>query len=154
SEVSNTSYRPRSPPPGSDGPRGPPIDPWCGPATRRGRLGFSPDRRLHPITPEAHFRSLSVNTRIVLLGTEQDFFLNVLEMLVPGGAREHALEIEEQGSHVPSPDAAPFEVWFAYCGTDGLDEIRRLRRVGAQPAVAMVDMADDPEDALEIAGRL
>jgi CheY-like chemotaxis protein len=95
-----------------------------------------------------------VNTRIVLLGTQQDFFLELLEMLVPGGARDSALELEEHNGVAPLPEAAPFEVWFAYCGTDGLDEIRRLRRVGAHPAVAMVDMSQDPEDALEIAGRL
>ena len=95
-----------------------------------------------------------VNSRIVLLGTEQDFFLQLLEMLVPGGARDRALEAEEEGRPPPPPEAAPFEVWFAYRGTDGLDEIRRLRRIGAYPAIAMIDLADDPEDALEIAGRL
>jgi two-component system, NtrC family, sensor kinase len=95
-----------------------------------------------------------VNSRIVLLGTEQDFFLQLLEMLVPGGARDRALEAEEQGAPPPPPEAAPFEVWFAYRGTDGLDEVRRLRRIGAYPAVAMIDLGDDPEDALEIAGRL
>ena len=95
-----------------------------------------------------------VNSRIVLLGTEQDFFLQLLEMLVPGGARDQALEAEEQGQPPPPPEAAPFEVWFAYRGTDGLDEIRRLRRIGAYPAIAMIDVADDPEDGLEIAGRL
>lgn len=95
-----------------------------------------------------------VNSRIALLGTEQDYFLQLLEMLVPGGARDRALEAEEQGQPAPPPEAAPFEVWFAYRGTDGLDEIRRLRRIGAYPAIAMIDLADDPEDALEIAGRL
>jgi two-component system, NtrC family, sensor kinase len=95
-----------------------------------------------------------VNSRIVLLGTEQDFFLQLLEMLVPGGARDRAPEAEEQGAPPPPPEAAPFEVWFAYRGTDGLDEVRRLRRIGAYPAVAMIDLGDDPEDALEIAGRL
>jgi CheY-like chemotaxis protein len=95
-----------------------------------------------------------VNTRIVLLGTEQDFFLELLEMLVPGGARDPALDAEEHNGITPPPEAAPFEVWFAYCGTDGMDEIRRLRRAGAHPAVAMLDMSDDAEDALEIAGRL
>ena len=95
-----------------------------------------------------------MNSRIVLLGTEQDYFLQLLEMLVPGGARDVALEAEEQGAPPPPPEAAPFEVWFAYRGTDGLDEIRRLRRIGAYPAMAMIDLADDPEDALEIAGRL
>ena len=97
---------------------------------------------------------LGVNSRIVLLGTEQNYFLQLLEMLVPGGARDHALEAEEQGQPPPPPEAAPFEVWFAYRGTDGLDEIRRLRRIGAYPAIAMIDLAEDPEDALEIAGRL
>ena len=95
-----------------------------------------------------------MNTRIVLLGTQQDYFLQVLEMLVPGGARDRAMEAEELGRPAPPPEAAPFEVWFAYLGTDGLDEIRRLRRVGAYPAVAMVDLADEPEDALDIASRL
>ncbi len=95
-----------------------------------------------------------MNSRIVLLGTEQDFFLQLLEMLVPGGARDVALEAEEQGAPPPPPEAAPFEVWFAYRGSDGLDEVRRLRRIGAYPAVAMIDLGDDPEDALEIAGRL
>jgi len=95
-----------------------------------------------------------LNTRIVLLGTEQDYFLEVLEMLVPGGARDQALEAEEQGHPPPPPEAAPFEVWFAYLGTDGLDEIRRLRRIGAYPAVAMIDLADEPEDAMDIASRL
>jgi len=95
-----------------------------------------------------------VNSRIVLLGTEQDFFLQLLEMLAPGGARDVALEAEELAVPPPPPEAAPFEVWFAYRGTDGLDEIRRLRRVGASPAVAMIDLSDDPDDALEIAGRL
>ena len=98
--------------------------------------------------------SRGVNSRIVLLGTEQDYFLHLLEMLVPGGARDRALEAEEQGQTPPPPEAAPFEVWFAYRGTDGLDEIRRLRRIGAYPAIAMIDLADEPEDALEIAGRL
>ena len=51
-----------------------------------------------------------MNTRIVLLGTEQDYFLQVLEMLVPGGARDHALEAEELGHPPPPPEAAPFEV--------------------------------------------
>jgi len=68
-----------------------------------------------------------VNSRVVLLGTEQTFFLQLLEMLVPGGARDVA---------------------------DGLDEIRRLRRIGAYPAIAMIDLSEDPEDALDIAGRL
>lgn len=95
-----------------------------------------------------------VNSRIVLLGTEQDYFLQLLEMLVPGGARDQALEAEEQGQPPPPPEAAPFEVWFAYRGTDGLDEIRRLRRIGAYPAIAMIDLAEDADDALEIAGRL
>jgi hypothetical protein len=95
-----------------------------------------------------------VNSRIVLLGTEQDFFLQLLEMLVPGGARDLTLEAEERGEAAPPPEAAPFEVWFAYRGTDGLDEIRRLRRIGAYPAIAMLDLTDDPDDALEIAGRL
>jgi len=95
-----------------------------------------------------------VNSRVVLLGTEQTFFLQLLEMLVPGGARDAALEAEEQGLAPPPPEAAPFEVWFAYRGTDGLDEIRRLRRIGAFPAIAMIDLADDAEDALDIAGRL
>jgi len=95
-----------------------------------------------------------VNSRIVLLGTEQDYFLQLLEMLVPGGARDHALEAEDQGLPPPPPEAAPFEVWFAYRGTDGLDEIRRLRRIGAYPAIVMIDLADEPEDGLEIAGRL
>ena len=75
-------------------------------------------------------------------------------MLVPGGARDVALEAEEQGLPPPPPEAAPFEVWFAYRGTDGLDEIRRLRRIGAYPAIAMIDLSEDPEDALDIAGRL
>ena len=88
--------------------------------------------------------SLGVNSRIVLLGTEQDYFLQLLEMLVPGGARDPALEAEEQGQTPPPPEAAPFEVWFAYRGTDGLDEIRRLRRIGAYPAIAMIDLADEP----------
>ena len=95
-----------------------------------------------------------MNSRIVLLGTEQDFFLQLLEMLVPGGSRDRALEAEERGETPPPPEAAPFEVWFAYRGIDGLDEIRRLRRIGAYPAIAMIDLADDPEDSLEIAGRL
>jgi hypothetical protein len=95
-----------------------------------------------------------VNSRVVLLGTEQTFFLQLLEMLVPGGARDVALEAEEQGLPPPPPEAAPFEVWFAYRGTDGLDEIRRLRRIGAYPAIAMIDLSEDPEDALDIAGRL
>ena len=95
-----------------------------------------------------------MNSRIVLLGTEQDFFLQLLEMLVPGGARDAVLEAEEQGRPPPPPEAAPFEIWFAYRGTDGLDEIRRLRRIGAYPAIVMFDLADEPEDALEIAGRL
>ena len=95
-----------------------------------------------------------MNSRVVLLGTEQTFFLQLLEMLVPGGARDAALEAEEQGLPPPPPEAAPFEVWFAYRGTDGLDEIRRLRRIGAFPAIAMIDLGDDPEDALDIAGRL
>lgn len=98
--------------------------------------------------------TLDVNSRIVLLGTEQDFFLQLLEMLAPGGARDVALEAEELAVPPPPPEAAPFEVWFAYRGTDGLDEIRRLRRIGAHPAVAMIDLSDDPDDALEIAGRL
>lgn len=95
-----------------------------------------------------------MNSRIVLLGTEQDYFLQVLEMLVPGGARDRTLEAEEQGQPAPPPEAAPFEVWFAYRGSDGLDEVRRLRRIGAYPAIAMIDLGDEPEDALEIAGRL
>jgi hypothetical protein len=95
-----------------------------------------------------------VNSRIVLLGTEQDYFLQLLEMLVPGGARDVAAEAEALGREPPAPEAAPFEVWFAYRGTDGLDEVRRLRRIAAHPAIAMVDLSDDPEDALEIAGRL
>ncbi len=95
-----------------------------------------------------------MNSRIVLLGTEQDYFLQLLEMLVPGGARDQALEAEEMGQPAPPPEAAPFEVWFAYRGTDGLDEIRRLRRIGAYPAIAMIDLADEPEDAMDIAGRL
>ena len=98
--------------------------------------------------------STGVNSRIVLLGTAQDYFLQLLEMLVPGGARDHGLEAEEQGLPPPPPEAAPFEVWFAYRGTDGLDEIRRLRRIGAYPAIVMIDLADEPEDGLEIAGRL
>lgn len=95
-----------------------------------------------------------MNSRIVLLGTEQDFFLQLLEMLVPGGARDLALEAEERGQTPPPPEAAPFEVWFAYRGVEGLDEIRRLRRIGAYPAIAIIDLGDEPEDALEIAGRL
>ena len=95
-----------------------------------------------------------MNSRVVLLGTEQTFFLQLLEMLVPGGARDVALEAEEQGLPPPPPEAAPFEVWFAYRGTDGLDEIRRLRRIGSYPAIAMIDLSEDPEDALDIAGRL
>ena len=95
-----------------------------------------------------------MNSRVVLLGTAQDYFLQLLEMLVPGGARDHTLEAEQGGQPAPPPEAAPFEVWFAYRGTDGLDEIRRLRRIGAYPAIVMVDLADDAEDALEIAGRL
>ena len=95
-----------------------------------------------------------MNSRVVLLGTEQNYFLQLLEMLVPGGARDAALEAEEQGLPTPPPEAAPFEVWFAYRGTDGLDEIRRLRRIGAYPAIAMIDLSEDPEDALDIAGRL
>jgi len=122
------------------------VDPPCGLATPQG-VGTS--RRIgcckHPCT---------VNSRIVLLGTEQEFFLQLLEMLVPGGARDLALEAEERGEPPPPPEAAPFEVWFAYRGTDGMDEIRRLRRIGAYPAIAMLDLADDPDDALDIAGRL
>lgn len=95
-----------------------------------------------------------MNSRIVLLGTEQDFFLQLLEMLVPGGARDATLEAEEVGQEPPTPEAAPFEVWFAYRGVDGMDEIRRLRRIGAYPAIAVIDLSDDPEDALDMAGRL
>jgi len=95
-----------------------------------------------------------VNSRIVLLGTEQEFFLQLLELLVPGGARDVLLEAEEEGRLPSPPEAAPFEVWFAYRGTDGMDEIRRLRRVGAYPAIAMIDLSDEPEDALDVAGRL
>ncbi|HTS83087.1 MAG TPA: hypothetical protein VMH40_20995 [Myxococcaceae bacterium] len=95
-----------------------------------------------------------MNSRIVLLGTEQEFFLQLLELLVPGGARDVLLEAEEEGRPPPPPEAAPFEVWFAYRGTDGMDEIRRLRRVGAYPAIAMIDLSDEPEDALDVAGRL
>src|SRR4030095_3080831 len=78
-----------------------PVDPPSRLATAE---GAGPSRRIccckHPCT---------VNSRIVLLGTEQDFFLQLLEMLVPGGARDMALEAEERREPPPPPQAAPFQ---------------------------------------------
>jgi hypothetical protein len=59
-----------------------------------------------------------VNNRVVLVGAEQDFFLDLLEMLVPGGATDPLLSLDDAvRGQLPPPPTGPFEVKF------GLSEV-------------------------------
>jgi hypothetical protein len=96
-----------------------------------------------------------VNNRVVLIGAEQDFFLDLLEMLVPGGASDPLQSLEgEAPAQLPPPPTGPFEVWFVGGDVDGLNEVRRMRAVGEAPAVAFLNVSGVEDKILHHADRL
>lgn len=96
-----------------------------------------------------------MNNRVVLIGAEQDFFLDLLEMLVPGGAGETMLLRDDLApAPVPPPPTGPFEVWFVGGDVDGLNEIRRMRATGEAPAVAFLNVSGVEDSVLDHADRL
>ncbi len=96
-----------------------------------------------------------MNTRVVLIGAEQDFFLDLLEMLVPGSACDPLTSLDEVApGQVPPPPAGPFEVWFVGSDVDGLNEVRRMRAMGEPPAVAFLNVCGVEDNVLFHADRL
>jgi two-component system NtrC family sensor kinase len=96
-----------------------------------------------------------VNNRVILIGAEQDFFLDLLEMLVPGGAGDPLLAQDGlTASPLPPPATGPFEVWFVGGDIDGLNEVRRMRALGEAPAVAFLNVAGVEDRVLDHADRL
>jgi two-component system, NtrC family, sensor kinase len=98
---------------------------------------------------------MGVNNRVVLIGAEQDFFLDLLEMLVPGGSRDPLLSLDDIApGQLPPPPTGPFEVWFVGSDTDGLNEIRRMRALGEAPAVAFLNVSGVEDRILAHADRM
>jgi hypothetical protein len=96
-----------------------------------------------------------VNNRVVLIGAEQDFFLDLLEMLVPGGARDSLFSLDELApAQLPPPPTGPFEVWFVGSDNEGLNEVRRMRAAGEAPAVAFFNVTGMEDAVLHQADRL
>jgi hypothetical protein len=96
-----------------------------------------------------------VNSRVVLIGAEQDFFLDLLEMLVPGSSRDPLLCLDELApAQLPPPPTGPFDVWFVGSDADGLSEVRRMRASGEAPAVAFLNVAGIEDTVLHHADRL
>jgi hypothetical protein len=96
-----------------------------------------------------------VNNRVVLVGAEQEFFLDLLEMLVPGGATDPVLSLDDVvRGQLPPPPTGPFEVWFVGSDMDGLNEIRRMRASGEAPAVAFLNVSGVEDVVLRHADRL
>jgi len=96
-----------------------------------------------------------VNNRVVLIGAEQDFFLDLLEMLVPGGSRDPILSLDELApAQMPPPPTGPFEVWFVASDVDGVNEIRRMRAAGDAPAVAFLNVSGMEDIVLRHADRM
>ena len=105
------------------------------------------DRPLQNDTP--------VNNRVVLIGAEQDFFLNLLEMLVPGGAHDPLLSLDDIApGQLPPPPTGHFEVWFVGSDLDGLNEVRRMRAALEAPAVAFFNVSGVEDTVLHHADRL
>jgi hypothetical protein len=97
----------------------------------------------------------AVNNRVVLIGAEQDFFLNLLEMLVPGGARDPLLSLDDIApGQLPPPPTGHFEVWFVGSDLEGLNEVRRMRAAGEAPAVAFFNVSGVEDTVLNHADRL
>ncbi|MGO8971656.1 MAG: hypothetical protein ACLQDQ_19015 [Myxococcaceae bacterium] len=96
-----------------------------------------------------------MNNRVVLIGAEQDFFLDLLEMLVPGGARDPLLSLDEMApGQLPPPPTGPFEVWFVGSDGEGLNEVRQMRALGEPPAVAFLNVSGAEDNVLFHADRL
>ena len=96
-----------------------------------------------------------MNNRVVLIGAEQDFFLDLLEMLVPGGSRDPILSLDELApAQMPPPPTGPFEVWFVGNDLDGLNEVRRMRAAGDAPAVAFLNVSGVEDTVLRHADRM
>lgn len=96
-----------------------------------------------------------VNNRVVLIGAEQDFFLDLLEMLVPGGAHDPLLSLDDLApGQLPPPPTGHFEVWFVGNDLDGLNEVRRMRAAGEAPAVAFFNVSGIEDTVLHHADRL
>ena len=96
-----------------------------------------------------------MNNRVVLIGAEQDFFLDLLEMLVPGGAGDPLLSLDDSApGQIPPPPTGPFEVWFVGSDVDGLNEVRRMRASGEAPAVAFLNVSGVEDRVLDHADRL
>jgi hypothetical protein len=97
----------------------------------------------------------AVNNRVVLIGAEQDFFLDLLEMLVPGGATDPLFSLDDlMPAQLPPPPTGPFEVWFVGSDIDGLNEVRRMRASGEAPAVAFLNVSGVEDTVLDHADRL
>ncbi len=76
-------------------------------------------------------------------------------MLVPGGAREPLLALDDVApAKVPPPPTGPFEIWFVGGDLDGLNEVRRMRAMGLAPAVAFLNVAGVEDRVFEHADRL
>jgi hypothetical protein len=96
-----------------------------------------------------------VNNRVVLIGAEQEFFLDLLEMLVPGGSRDPILSLDELApAQMPPPPTGPFDVWFVGSDLDGLNEVRSMRASGDAPAVAFLNVSGVEDKVLDHADRL
>jgi two-component system NtrC family sensor kinase len=96
-----------------------------------------------------------VNTRVVLIGAEQDFFLDLLEMLVPGSAGDPLLSLDDVATgQLPPPPGGAFEVWFVGSDIDGLNEVRRMRASGDAPAVAFLNVSGVEDTVLHHTDRL
>jgi hypothetical protein len=96
-----------------------------------------------------------VNNRVVLIGAEQDFFLDLLEMLVPGSGGDSVVALDDLApAQLPPPPTCPFEVWFVGGDVDGLNEVRRMRALGDAPAVAFLNVAGVEDRVLDHAERL
>jgi two-component system, NtrC family, sensor kinase len=96
-----------------------------------------------------------VNNRVVLIGAEQEFFLDLLEMLVPGASLDPLLSLDEIApGQLPPPPTGPFEVWFVGSDVDGLNEVRRMRASGEAPALAFLNVEGVEDTVLHHADRL
>jgi two-component system NtrC family sensor kinase len=96
-----------------------------------------------------------VNNRVVLIGAEQDFFLDLLEMLAPGGARDPLLSLDDIApGQLPPPPVGPFEVWFVGSDSDGLNQVRHMRALGEAPAVAFLNVTGIEDRVLAHADRM
>jgi hypothetical protein len=96
-----------------------------------------------------------VNNRVVLIGAEQDFFLQLLEMLVPGAAGDPLLSLDDIApGQLPPPPTGNFEVWFVGSDVDGLNEVRRMRAAGEAPAVAFFNVSGVEDTVLHYADCL